>query len=108
MTWLALHSSPVGRFPRSHGPASAHDQLLRCHRSTDLPPSPSTTTLRQYVHALLSLNTFGISLPLTHLHPPTFLSAFLLTYYLNCALNSPLSTPSRSTSDLIVALSTTP
>ena len=58
-----------------------------------------------YIHSPLSPKAFGTSPPLTPTHPPTFLAALFLTHYLNRALISPLRTPSRSNSHLIVVLS---
>jgi len=47
----------------------------------------------------------GAHPPLALSHPPTFLAALLLLHYLNRALVSPLRTPSRSKSHIVVPLS---
>ncbi|KZT05371.1 uncharacterized protein LAESUDRAFT_656054 [Laetiporus sulphureus 93-53] len=55
-----------------------------------------------YIRAPLS---GGSSPPLTLTHPSTFLSALFLIHYLNRAIISPLRTPSRSKSHIVVPLS---
>ncbi|KAI0653511.1 3-oxo-5-alpha-steroid 4-dehydrogenase-domain-containing protein [Cubamyces menziesii] len=56
-----------------------------------------------FLHSPLSPPGASPSLALSH--PPTFLSALFLLHYLNRALISPLRTPSRSKSHLLVPLS---
>lgn len=53
----------------------------------------------------LSATNFGTSPPLTLSHPPTFLASLYCIHYLNRAIISPLRTPSRSKSHIIVPLS---
>ena len=61
--------------------------------------------INAYLHSPLSVKAAGTSPPLTLTHPPTFLASLFLTHYLNRAIISPLRTPSRSKSHIIVALS---
>ena len=53
----------------------------------------------------LSAKTFGSPPPLTLSHPPTFLAGLYIIHYINRAIISPLRTPSRSKSHIIVPLS---
>lgn len=61
--------------------------------------------LYAFTHSPLSAARFGLSPPLTLAHPPTFLATLYLLHYLNRAIISPLRTPSRSKSHIIVSLS---
>ncbi|KAK7691767.1 hypothetical protein QCA50_005168 [Cerrena zonata] len=66
--------------------------------------SPSTF-IYTFLHSPLSLTHHASPPPLNLTHPPTFLSGLFLLHYLNRALISPLRTPSRSKSHIIVPLS---
>ncbi|TCD60785.1 hypothetical protein EIP91_009514 [Steccherinum ochraceum] len=58
-----------------------------------------------FLRSPLSATNFGSSPPLTLSHPPTFLASLYIIHYLNRAIISPLRTPSRSKSHIIVPLS---
>ena len=62
------------------------------------------TFLYSFLHSPLSPTSFGRSPPLSLSYPPTFLSVLFLLHYLNRAILSPLRTPSRSKSHLVVVL----
>lgn len=64
-----------------------------------------TTFLYTFLNSPLSTTKFGTSPPLSFSHPPTFLAVLYLVHYLNRAIVSPLRTPSRSKSHIIVPLS---
>ena len=55
-----------------------------------------------FLHSPLSVARFGGAPPLSLRHPPTFLTALYVVHYLNRALVSPLRTPSRSKSHIVV------
>lgn len=57
-----------------------------------------------FLNSPLSPSAFGSSPPLSLSHPPTFLAVLFLTHYANRALISPLRTPSRSKSSLIIPI----
>ncbi|THH33036.1 hypothetical protein EUX98_g1140 [Antrodiella citrinella] len=57
-----------------------------------------------FLKSPLSATSFGSAPPLTLAHPPTFLASLYLIHYLNRAIISPLRTPSRSKSHLLVPL----
>ncbi|KAJ3480805.1 hypothetical protein NLI96_g8095 [Meripilus lineatus] len=61
--------------------------------------------LYTFLNSPLSPTNIGTSPPLTLSHPPTFLALLYLLHYLNRAIISPLRTPSRSKSHIIVPLS---
>ena len=60
------------------------------------------TFIYSFFHSPLSPVDFGHAPPLSLSHPPTFLGALFLLHYLNRAIVSPLRTPSRSKSHLLV------
>lgn len=60
--------------------------------------------LYAFLHSPLSPRHFSTSPPLTLLHPPTLLALLFLIHYLNRAIISPMRTPSRSKSHIIVPL----
>lgn len=62
------------------------------------------TFLYSFLHSPLSPTSFGRSPPLSLSYPPTFLGILFLIHYLNRAILSPLRTPSRSRSHLVVVL----
>ncbi|KAI8973963.1 3-oxo-5-alpha-steroid 4-dehydrogenase-domain-containing protein [Trametes punicea] len=64
-----------------------------------------TTFLYTFLQSPLSPTAAGSAPPLTLTHPPTFLAALFLLHYLNRAIISPLRTPSRSKSHIMVPLS---
>ncbi|KAI0767074.1 3-oxo-5-alpha-steroid 4-dehydrogenase-domain-containing protein [Fomes fomentarius] len=61
--------------------------------------------INAYLQSPLSAQAAGRSPPLTLTHPPTLLASLFLVHYLNRAIISPLRTPSRSKSHLMVPLS---
>ncbi|OBZ69933.1 Uncharacterized protein C9.08c [Grifola frondosa] len=63
------------------------------------------TFVYTYLHSPLSPIYYGSAPPLSLSHPPTLLSTLYLFHYLNRAVVSPLRTPSRSKSHIIVSLS---
>ncbi|OSD00218.1 hypothetical protein PYCCODRAFT_1414565 [Trametes coccinea BRFM310] len=58
-----------------------------------------------FLRSPLSHTAYGSAPPLTLHHPPTFLAGLFLLHYLNRAIISPLRTPSRSKSHIMVPLS---
>ncbi len=63
-----------------------------------------TTFLYTFLNSPLSPTKIGTSPPISLSHPPTFLAGLFLLHYLNRAIISPLRTPSRSKSHIIVPL----
>lgn len=57
-----------------------------------------------FLRSPLSPTRIGSSPPLTLTHPPTFLAALYVIHYVNRSFISPLRTPSRSKSHVIVVL----
>lgn len=62
------------------------------------------TFLYTYLHSPLSKAAYGSSPPLTLSNPANVFASLFLIHYLNRAIISPLRTPSRSKSHLIVPL----
>jgi 3-oxo-5-alpha-steroid 4-dehydrogenase 1 len=65
------------------------------------------TVIYAYLQSPLSPTHFGSSPPLTLSHPPTLLAGLFVIHYINRAFISPLRTPSRAKSTLMVLASGT-